>query len=679
MLAAVAAPPSRASSTSGRRCRASTGGPGDATYRAELGSRDVIVRHPRRRPRHIPARHAGIGSVAGVGGTPGRPGIPPVRGRCNGHERSGTTPQLPHRVPPQGCAPEGVKHVPWNGHAARRRVRRLLQVDPNDPAPADLRPHRRPPRLARRGPGRLRRRLAPLAQGLPARGQGGLGPAAGVAARAAPPLRADLPPRPQAGPRRSAPPSTRSPSSRSPSARCCCSLSWRTSSLPDIAREVGLPLHEAERRLQLATSTFAMHREVPTTGIRPLLEPLREQVRDERWPRVTIVRRAGTTRRRTHTAVGAVAVVGALVLGGAVVTDAQGVKPSLTNARTTGVAAKRLGHDGKANTQDVAAEADAAPAVPAAVVEDHLVTVDQVHARMPGRWRETGTGGTGIMLPCQSTRFADPEGTSAASRRFKTPAVKHQPRRRMVQSVELSATNRRARTTYDAMLGWFGGCTDARTQLDLHPRRRRRGRRGQAARAAVLEGPREHDGRGRGPHRHGQHDHLQQGREHDPSRPHRSRPAARRRRQRAVPAARHRSLRRAAPALGGGARACGRRPRHAQRGRPAARERRRPAVDRHRGPGRARQPRGQPLRHRVVRGQGHEAEHDPVLRDPRGPALRPLRAHRDRRDAAPEEGSRLRGRRPQPAARVLRQAARHRRRPGGRRVLQGATTSPCGT
>ncbi len=236
-------------------------------------------------------------------------------------------------------------------------------------------------------------------------------------------------------------------------------------SLPDIAREVGLPLHEAERRLQLATSTFAMHREVPTTGIRPLLEPLREQVRDERWPRVTIVRRAGTTRRRTHTAVGAVAVVGALVLGGAVVTDAQGVKPSLTNARTTGVAAKRLGHDGKANTQDVAAEADAAPAVPAAVVEDHLVTVDQVHARMPGRWRETGTGGTGIMLPCQSTRFADPEGTSAASRRFKTPAVKHQPRRRMVQSVELSATNRRARMTYDAMLGWFGGCTDARTQL----------------------------------------------------------------------------------------------------------------------------------------------------------------------------------------------------------------------
>ena len=114
-------------------------------------------------------------------------------------------------------------------------------------------------------------------------------------------------------------------------------------SMPDIAREVGLTLHDAEQRLQLATSQFAMQREVSTTGIRPLFEPLRDHVADTRWPRVTIIRRAGTTRRRAHTAVGAVAVVGALVLGGAAVTDAQGVKPSLENARANGVAALRLG------------------------------------------------------------------------------------------------------------------------------------------------------------------------------------------------------------------------------------------------------------------------------------------------------------------------------------------------
>ena len=86
-----------------------------------------------------------------------------------------------------------------------------------------------------------------------------------------------------------------------------------------------------------------MNRDVPTTGIRPLFEPLLEHVADARWPRVTIVRRAGTARRRTHTAVGAVAAVGALVLGGAAVTDAQGVMPSLENARSAGVAALRLG------------------------------------------------------------------------------------------------------------------------------------------------------------------------------------------------------------------------------------------------------------------------------------------------------------------------------------------------
>ena len=82
-------------------------------------------------------------------------------------------------------------------------------------------------------------------------------------------------------------------------------------SMADMAREVGLTQHDAETRLQLATAEFAMQREVPTTAIRPLFEPLREHVSDARWPRVTIIRRAGTTRRRTHTAVGAVAVVGA--------------------------------------------------------------------------------------------------------------------------------------------------------------------------------------------------------------------------------------------------------------------------------------------------------------------------------------------------------------------------------
>jgi hypothetical protein len=211
-----------------------------------------------------------------------------------------------------------------------------------------------------------------------------------------------------------------------------------------------------------------MQREVPTTAIRPVFEPLREHVADVRWPRVTIVRRAGTTRRRTHTAVGAVAVVGALVLGGAAVTDAQGVRPSLENARSTGVAALRLGTGAAgsgAPEPDAVAAADAHTLV--TIGPDDLVTTDQLSTRIPARWRQAGTEGsrTGILMPCQSTRFADPEGNSSEVQQFKAPARRTQPRRSMVQTVEMSTTNSSAKAAYDVMRGWFGGCTDARVQL----------------------------------------------------------------------------------------------------------------------------------------------------------------------------------------------------------------------
>lgn len=239
-------------------------------------------------------------------------------------------------------------------------------------------------------------------------------------------------------------------------------------SMAEMAREVGLPLHEAEQRLQTATSQFAMHREVLTTAIRPLFEPLLEHVADARMPRVTIVRRAGTARRRTHTAFGAAAAVAALVLGGAAVTDVQGVKPSLENARSTGVAALRLGTDAEPTTNQGQASGDSTPDVPpVSIGDDDLVSLTQLTDRVAGRWRQTGTGGarTGILMPCQSTRFADAGGVASAVQRFKTPATKAHARRTMVQSVELSTTARSARTAYDAMVGWFAACSDARVQL----------------------------------------------------------------------------------------------------------------------------------------------------------------------------------------------------------------------
>ncbi|MEO6511737.1 MAG: hypothetical protein ABIO16_12145 [Nocardioides sp.] len=235
--------------------------------------------------------------------------------------------------------------------------------------------------------------------------------------------------------------------------------------MPEIAREAGLPQHDAEARLQAATSQFSMAREVPTSGIRPLFEPLREHVADTRWPRVTIIRRAGTARRRTHTAVGALVVVGAVVLGGAAVTDAEGVRPSLENARAAGVAAVRLGSGPASQTPggDPSASIEAAPV---AIATDDLVGLDQVVDAYPGSWREVDTDSkTGILMPCQSTRFADPSGTSAAVRQFKAAAGAKGPQRSLVQSVEMSASGQGARTSYRTMLGWFGGCADARMQL----------------------------------------------------------------------------------------------------------------------------------------------------------------------------------------------------------------------
>jgi DNA-directed RNA polymerase specialized sigma24 family protein len=238
--------------------------------------------------------------------------------------------------------------------------------------------------------------------------------------------------------------------------------------MAEIAREVGLPSYDAEERLQTATTQFSLYREVPTTGIRPLFEPLLEHVSDARWPRVTIVRRAGTARRRTHTLLGAGAVVGALALGGVFVTDAEGIQPSLAGARAGSAAHWLTSGPSSPTTGPAGSPSPSAPAV--TVSEDDLVTADQVGARLPGHWRALAaataeSGKTGITMPCQTTRYADPEGTSAVTARFRAPARKDQPRQSVTQTVEVSGSSDGARSTYATMVGWFAGCTDARMQL----------------------------------------------------------------------------------------------------------------------------------------------------------------------------------------------------------------------
>ena len=84
-----------------------------------------------------------------------------------------------------------------------------------------------------------------------------------------------------------------------------------TVSLDQMAREVSQTVETTTRELQTATSQFAVHRDVPTTVVPTVLRSLFETTLDARWPRASIIRRAGATRRRTHTAVGAVVAVAA--------------------------------------------------------------------------------------------------------------------------------------------------------------------------------------------------------------------------------------------------------------------------------------------------------------------------------------------------------------------------------
>ena len=229
--------------------------------------------------------------------------------------------------------------------------------------------------------------------------------------------------------------------------------------MADLAREAALPVADAERALQTATAQFSLARDVPSTGIRALLEPLAATAADVGWPRPSIVRRAGTRRRRTHTALGAAAAVTALLVSGSLVSDVGGVRPSL--ARET------------LSSPDV--DRPAAPAAPVApepgLTAGDLLTATQVSRQVDGNaWivarTDDNVEGNGLVLRCQQERYADPRGAEALVRRFVTdPARAKDPVVSAVQSAEASRSEQRARRTYRRLLGWFAGCTAPRVQL----------------------------------------------------------------------------------------------------------------------------------------------------------------------------------------------------------------------
>lgn len=227
-----------------------------------------------------------------------------------------------------------------------------------------------------------------------------------------------------------------------------------SSSLTSLAREVGLPRTEAERQLQTAVSTFTLHREVGTTQVRTVLEAVRPHVDDTRWPRSTILRRAGATRRRTHTFIGVATTAAALVVTGTLVTDADGVRPTLPGERAEGPATFA-----------------AQPPEPVQLPEESLLDLPTVTGLSgTAAWTEGTTSdnssGDGIVVTCQDARYAGPRQPDAALvRTFESAGTKQLPATQVVQVAQAADNERVANRSYDSAVRWFADCRTERAQL----------------------------------------------------------------------------------------------------------------------------------------------------------------------------------------------------------------------
>jgi DNA-directed RNA polymerase specialized sigma24 family protein len=225
-------------------------------------------------------------------------------------------------------------------------------------------------------------------------------------------------------------------------------------SMPEMAREIGVPLEQAERELQSGSAQFALARDISASEIRLQFEGLSKVVSAVRFPRPPIVRRAGAARRRTHTTAGVVGIVAAFLVTGSLITDASGVRPTLDFHRAV---------------EEPAPTLDAGP--PEVVLaEENLLTAAQVTVGRPDRtWAQSETTdnseGSGMLTLCQRERYADPRGRAALVRTFTTPRLKKQPAVSLVQATEASRSPRAARGAYRTVLDWFAGCQTERVQL----------------------------------------------------------------------------------------------------------------------------------------------------------------------------------------------------------------------
>ena len=229
-------------------------------------------------------------------------------------------------------------------------------------------------------------------------------------------------------------------------------------SMEELAREAGLTRDAAERELQAATARFTLHRGVDGGLVRLSLESLKGPLEGVTWPRVTIIRRSGSTRRRAHTFAGVAAVIALVVGSGAAVAYDGQAKPTLVQER-----------EALAPSPSIVQEP---PPPPPELTAGGMLAASQLQRLDRGAsWRVRSTtqnlGGDGRVLPCQQARFADPKATGALVRTFagtpqgKAPGSEWS----AYQLTELSRTAPAARRTFQTTVGWYAGCTDGRIQL----------------------------------------------------------------------------------------------------------------------------------------------------------------------------------------------------------------------
>lgn len=224
-----------------------------------------------------------------------------------------------------------------------------------------------------------------------------------------------------------------------------------------LAREVGVTATAAQELVASATTKFAEARGCEVDALGTCLAALRT-VTDGRWPRSTIVRRAGTTRRRTHALAGVLATLALVVTSGTLVSTGSDDEATLAEQ---GFSRRPV-------------KVETAPTLPtlstqALLQAGQLRRVDRSLDWAVGQTHDNTTG-TGLVLPCQRASFADPDGLGAYVRTFEgTPRKKRDTPASAVQMVELSRSPEKAEEAYRTALQWVAECTSPRTQLlDVH-------------------------------------------------------------------------------------------------------------------------------------------------------------------------------------------------------------------